>query len=67
MFSEWTVFFCAQTACFVHKHVVFVHFVWLCAQKNVPLHRFSEKNTHYLINNYGFKDCCVGQASARHP
>ena len=37
----------AQIAKNVHEVVVFVHFIWLCAQKNVPLQRFSEKNIHF--------------------
>ena len=33
----------AQKSSFVHKRAIFVHFVWLCAQKVVPLHRLFEK------------------------
>ena len=38
----------AQNARFVHKRVVFVHFIWLCAQKVVPLQPIFEKRISFL-------------------
>ena len=56
------------------KGLILCNFILPCAQKAVPLQRFCEKSVArkrkgytLLINNYGFKDCCAGQASARHP
>jgi hypothetical protein len=37
----------AQIARFVHKRADFVHFIWLCAQKVVPLQRFLRKGYHF--------------------
>ena len=34
----------AQKSSFVHKRAIFVHFVWLCAQKVVPLRAILENH-----------------------
>ena len=40
----------AQKLCFVHKWVVFVHFIWLCAQKVVPLQPIFKIHIIYIYN-----------------
>ena len=61
-------YFIAQKTWFVHIEAVFVHFIWLCAQKVVPLQRFLRKHcenrlfrreyTLYILNSkYGIKNC----------